>query len=51
VDQTTTVSPDKTPTETSEGSPRRKLASLVAKLSESEAEQVLAIVMKWRAKR
>jgi hypothetical protein len=37
--------------ETTEGSPRRKLAAIVAKLSESEAEQVLAIVEKWRAKR
>jgi hypothetical protein len=37
--------------ETPEGSPRRKLAAIVAKLSESEAEQVLAIVEKWRAKR
>jgi hypothetical protein len=39
------------PKETPEGSPRRKLAAIVAKLSESEAEQVLAIVEKWRAKR
>jgi hypothetical protein len=34
-----------------EGSPRRRLASIVSKLSESEAEQVLVIVEKWRAKR
>jgi hypothetical protein len=32
-------------------SPRRKLATLVSKLSESEAEEVLAMVMQWRAKR
>jgi hypothetical protein len=37
--------------ETPEGSPRRRLATLVSKLSESEAAEVLAIVMKWRAKR
>ena len=36
---------------TPEGSPRRRLAALVSKLSESEAEQVLLIVEKWRAKR
>jgi hypothetical protein len=49
-----TVSPEDAPTETSgerEGSPRRKLASLVSKLSEPEAAEVLAIVIKWRAKR
>ena len=34
-----------------EGSPRRRLAAIVAKLSESEAEQVLVIVERWRAKR
>ena len=34
-----------------EGSPRRRLAAIVSKLSESEAEQVLVIVEKWRAKR
>jgi hypothetical protein len=37
--------------ETPEGSPRRKLASLVAKLSEPEAGEALVMVMKWRAKR
>jgi hypothetical protein len=37
--------------ETAEGSPRRKLTALVGKLSETEAAEVLAIVMKWRAKR
>jgi hypothetical protein len=37
--------------ETPEGSPRRRLGAIVAKLSETEAEQVLTMVMKWRAKR
>jgi hypothetical protein len=37
--------------ETPEASPRRKLTALVAKLSETEAAEVLAMVMKWRAKR
>jgi hypothetical protein len=53
-----TVSPEDAPTEASgereeslSQSPRRRLATLVSKLSESEAEQVLAIVMKWRSKR
>jgi hypothetical protein len=34
-----------------EGSPRRRLAAIVSKLSESEVEEVLAMVEKWRAKR
>jgi hypothetical protein len=46
-----TVSGDETPEETSQGSPRRKLVSLVSKLSETEAALVLAMVLKWRAKR
>jgi hypothetical protein len=45
------VSPDATRTEPLKESPRRRLATLVSKLSETEAEQVLAMVMKWRAKR
>jgi hypothetical protein len=35
----------------SEGSPRRRLATIVAKLSESEAGELLMVVEKWRAKR
>jgi hypothetical protein len=34
-----------------EGSPRRRLAAIVSKLSESEAEEVLALVTKWKARR
>jgi hypothetical protein len=34
-----------------EGSPRRRLAAIVAKLSESEAGELLTVVEKWRAKR
>jgi hypothetical protein len=34
-----------------EGSPRRRLAAIVAKLSETEAEEVLALVTKWKARR
>jgi hypothetical protein len=37
--------------ETLKKSPRKRLAAIVAKLSESEAEEVLAMVEKWRAKR
>jgi hypothetical protein len=46
-----TVSGESEAKETLGKSPRRQLASIIAKLSESEAEQVLALVMKWRAKR
>jgi hypothetical protein len=46
-----TVSDDEAPTETLGESPRRRLVSLVSKLSETEAALVLAMVMKWRAKR
>jgi hypothetical protein len=51
VDPDSTVSGDETPTEAAKESPRRKLATLVSKLSETEAAEVLAIIMKWRAKR
>ena len=34
-----------------EGSPRRRLAAIVSKLSESEAEEVLALVTKSKARR
>lgn len=34
-----------------EGSARRRLAAIVSKLSELEAEEVLALVTKWKARR
>jgi hypothetical protein len=37
--------------ETPGGSPRRRLEAIVAKLSESEAEEVLVMVEKWKARR
>ena len=46
-----TVSGESEAKETLGKSPRWRLAAIVAKLSESEAEQVLVIVEKWRAKR
>ena len=49
-DETTAVAPKETLGKR-DGSPRKRLVAIVSKLSESEAEEVLAMVEKWRAKR
>jgi hypothetical protein len=46
-----TVSGESEAKETLGKSPRRRLAAIVAKLSESEAGELLMVVEKWRAKR
>jgi hypothetical protein len=50
-DSTGHVSGESEAKETLGKSPRRRLAAIVAKLSETEAEEVLALVTKWKARR